>query len=84
MNPVEWLESAYAELADVYVSATVEERERIASAVDALNRRLALDPDAGESRDGANRVVTVLPVTLRFRRTGSGVTVYHVHHVRAR
>ena len=52
-----WINRALDELADVYVTATPEERKRIAAAVDALNARLQSDPlDEGESRSSGYRV----------------------------
>ncbi|MBA4063461.1 MAG: hypothetical protein C0501_07065 [Isosphaera sp.] len=67
-----WLNKALDALADVYVRATPEERERMAAAVDALNARLRSDPlNEGESRAGGFRVT--FPVLL--------AVVFHVDPV---
>lgn len=64
-----WTNRALTALADLYTSATVEERERIAAGVDALNARLRNDPlTEGESRTGNFRVA--FPVLL--------LVVFHV------
>lgn len=55
-----WQELALDELAECYVAATVDERERMARAIDALNTRLRANPlGEGESRTGIVRVVGV-------------------------
>jgi len=86
MNPVVWLETALDLLADIWVQATPEERDRIAAAIDRANAELADDPSgSGESRSGNDRVLCRLPIAVRFRvDPGPTVIVYHVHHVRAR
>ena len=49
----QWWESALDASADIYLAATPDRRDRVAAAVEALNRRLRSDPfDAGESRHG--------------------------------
>ena len=85
MNPVEWLESVLDALADVWVTVTPDERDRIAAAVDRINATLARDSGAGESRDESTRVLHVFPVTVRFRVEPDGaVVVTQVHFVRRR
>ena len=85
MNAVIWLESALDALADIWVTVAPDERERIEGGVDRINRTLARDRDAGESREGNNRVLHVVPVTVRFRvEPGPVVVVYQVHFVRPR
>ena len=44
MYTVLWLESALDTLAEVYVAALAEERDRIGSGVESLNLRLAVSP----------------------------------------
>ena len=57
MYDFRWLDSALDALADIYVAATVPDRERMATGVERFNRRIALNPnDVGESRDGGYRV----------------------------
>ena len=52
-----WVEYAMNGLADVYIAASPEERERIAAGVEAVNARLRTDPsDEGESREGGGRI----------------------------
>ncbi|MBY0514741.1 MAG: hypothetical protein K2P78_12605 [Gemmataceae bacterium] len=63
-----WMTSALDLLADVYVAATADERERIAAAVEALNARLRSDPlDEGESRSGGRRVTFASVLAVAFR-----------------
>jgi hypothetical protein len=63
-----WLFAALEELADIYVAATAEERTRMATAIEALNARLAADPlHEGESRVGESRVTFVPLLTVGFR-----------------
>jgi hypothetical protein len=57
MYQYHWLQVALDALADIYVAATVPDRERMAGGVDAFNTRLAHEPyDVGESRSGRFRV----------------------------
>lgn len=61
MFELTWSETALEQLADAYVAAGTEDRERMATAIEALNVRLRADPLAvGESRIGTFRVVFVL------------------------
>ena len=66
MNP-DWDDAAKDELADIWVTATPEERDEIEKAVLRANRELADDPEVGESRDGNSRVHFVPPLTLWYR-----------------
>lgn len=85
MNAVVWLVSALDKLADIWVEVTPDERDRIEAAVTRINATLARDASAGESREGTNRVLHVLPVTVRFRAgSDSVVIVYQVHQVQPR
>ncbi len=57
MYLVIWKTFLLDRLADFYVSAEVDDRERMAVGVEWLNARLAADPlDVGESRSGGYRV----------------------------
>ena len=57
MYAVIWKTALLDRLADIYVAAEVDERERMAAGIEALNARLADDPsDVGESRVGGYRV----------------------------
>jgi hypothetical protein len=54
---VEWTERALDELSDLYVVLSLLEQDAMAKSVAAINRRLALTPDAvGESRSPWVRV----------------------------
>jgi hypothetical protein len=57
MYTVYWRDSLLDHLADLYVTADVPERERIARGVQGLNRRLKDEPyEVGESRDDRFRI----------------------------
>lgn len=59
MFTVLWLGSALDQLADLYVASEPVERERMASGVEALNRRLAVSPlEVGESRGGRSALAS--------------------------
>ncbi|MBA4064711.1 MAG: hypothetical protein C0501_13550 [Isosphaera sp.] len=83
MNP-EWDESGYDALADAWVRATPDERDRMEAAVNRANRLLRDDPQGeGESRGGNVRVLIVPPLTFWYRVNPGGVArVFHVHHPR--
>ncbi len=67
MYDVLWREELLDELADLYVTATAEERERMARGVQGLNRRLKDGPmEVGESRDGAVRIVLPPLLVIMF------------------
>ena len=58
MSTVIWRERALDQLADIYVGATVVEREAVTSEVDSVNHLLATNAlFEGESRGGYGRVV---------------------------
>lgn len=81
MNPVPWDEAAYDELADIWVRATPDDRDRIEAAVNLINARLQRDPLAeGESRDGNRRLAYFRPLAVLFRcePDGSLPRVLHV------
>ena len=63
-----WSRSILDELADIYVSATGPERDRMASGIEALNSRLARDPfDVGESRGDEDRLAFIPLLMIRFK-----------------
>ena len=62
-----WSRSVLDELADIYVSATSPERDRMASGIESLIGRLASDPfDVGESRDDGDRLAFTPLLMVRF------------------
>jgi hypothetical protein len=68
MYTVMWLESALDKLAEIYVAAEANERERISSGVERLNQRLAESPlEVGESRGGSLRMAFLHLLAVRFR-----------------
>lgn len=84
MSWVDWDEKAYDELADIWVSASPDERDVLGKIVEGLNRELEADPlDVGESRQRNVRVVVRLPLTIWFRVSDDAllVRVGHVHRV---
>lgn len=65
---VVWAIPILDRLSDLYVAADPAERERMASGVEALNRRLAMNPtEEGESREGDQRVTFTPFLVVRFR-----------------
>jgi hypothetical protein len=87
MYQVRWLQSALDELADQWIRATSEERQAIASATYAVERRLAEDPvEEGESRPKGRRITFVPPLALTFRvgPDEGTVTIVHVRVFRRR
>jgi hypothetical protein len=67
MYRVDWLAVALDALADVYVTLDLADQDRLAAAVDALNKRLAGDPyDEGESRGGPYRITFIDRLVVRF------------------
>lgn len=57
MYEYRWLDAVLDKLAELYVTADLSERDRMAAGVAAFNARLAADPlDIGESRRGGYRV----------------------------
>jgi len=79
---VEWKESALDTLADIYVLATVPQRELIAATVERITRRLGSDPwFLGESRGTEHRRVWFhFPLVVGFELVigQPKVNVYHV------
>ena len=76
MFTVIWLDAILDKLADLYVAAGPDERQRMADGVDALNRRLAARPlDEGESRDGSLRITFTGLLAVRFRVNQADRTV---------
>lgn len=76
MYTVSRLGSALDKLAEIYVAAEPAERERIATGVEALNRRLALAPlEVGESRGGSLRLDFPDLFAVRFRIDEATFTV---------
>ena len=74
-----WLHWALEEFADVYVTATPEERERLAATVEALNSRLQSDPfNEGESRSGGYRITFPRMLAVIFRVDEKECVVYVV------
>ncbi|MFO0850369.1 MAG: hypothetical protein U0871_17685 [Gemmataceae bacterium] len=57
MFTVIWRAAALDAVSDLYVTLNLDGQNRLASAIDSLNHRLAADPlDVGESREGSYRV----------------------------
>jgi hypothetical protein len=68
MYTVIWRTTALDRLADLYVAASVADRERLATGVEALNSQLAHDPLAiGESRAGDRRIAFTDYLVVRYR-----------------
>jgi hypothetical protein len=67
MSAVEWADGARDELADIYVQATLAERDEIEAAVLGIERDLVADPLAvGESRGGRLRFEVRPPLAFWF------------------
>lgn len=65
MFAVIWRDNALDDLADAWVTASLQMRAVIESRIADLNKRLASDPMAeGESREGKRRIVFDAPVVL--------------------
>jgi hypothetical protein len=76
MFDLTWENTALEQLADAYVAATTEDREQMATAIEALNVRIRSDPLAvGESRLGAYRVAFVPLLAILFHVSESDRTV---------
>jgi plasmid stabilization system protein ParE len=76
MFDLTWENTALDQLADAYVAADPEERERTAAGVESLNTRLRDDPLAvGESRTGAFRMVFVSRLAILFHVSEANRTV---------
>jgi hypothetical protein len=77
MYALKWRDSALKQLADIYVAARVEDRERMAGAVEKLNARFKSAPlDEGESRSGAGRITFVAGLAILFYVDVATRTVY--------
>jgi hypothetical protein len=83
---VEWEEDALDHLADIYVSATPDDREVIARCVERINAQLESDPwSLGESRGPGQRVWFNHPLMVAFDLPpGGGVVVFHVAPLKGR
>lgn len=76
MFELTWSNTSLDQLADSYVAATTEERQRMAAAIESLNTRLRADPLAvGESRVGAFRVAFVPHLAILFHVSEAHRTV---------
>ena len=63
-----WFRGVLEELADIYVSVSRQERDRMAAGLEAFNGRLARDPfDVGESRDDGLRLAFIPLLMVRFK-----------------
>jgi hypothetical protein len=83
MNPVPWDDAAYDEVADMWVRATPDERDRIEAAVNLLNARLRRDPlGQGESRGGNRRLAFFPPLAVLYRVNPDGSSPYVLHVAR--
>lgn len=81
MYDVVWTDHAYDDLADVWVAAQSETRDRIETALRKLTAELNDDPDeVGESRDGLRRIAVRPPLVVVFRVESVARTV-RVNHV---
>jgi plasmid stabilization system protein ParE len=73
MNRVEWTDAARDQLADIWVQATPDERDRIEQVVLAVERDLVDDPNGvGEARGGRHRFVFRDPLSFWFEFSPSG------------
>lgn len=83
MKP-DWDESAYDDLADIWVAATVDDRAAIERAVLRANRLLTEDPEnEGESRSGNVRVLFAPPLVVWYRvQPGPRARVVNVRRFR--
>jgi hypothetical protein len=80
MWAVIWRDTALDELADDMVRADLATQDLIAQQVQALNRRLALDPlNEGESRTGRVRVAFADPVGILFTVSATDQVVWVTH-----
>ncbi|QJW99297.1 hypothetical protein FTUN_6900 [Frigoriglobus tundricola] len=76
MFTLTWESTALDQLADAYVAATPDDRERMAAGVESLNARLRADPLAvGESRVGGFRVEFVSRLAILFHVSEKDRTV---------
>jgi hypothetical protein len=84
MTWIDWDEVARDELADIWVAATVSDRDTIAAIVENTIRDIERDSlDVGESRQGNLRLAIHLPMSLWFRvfKNGQVVRIVHVRRI---
>src|SRR4029079_15718435 len=75
-----WRDIALDELADAAVQADLVTQDVIARRVEALNRRLAIDPlNEGESRTGNVRITFADPVGILFEVSAADQIVHVLH-----
>jgi hypothetical protein len=80
MFAVVWTNRALDELADIWVVATPELRDRIEASVRRLGRQLQDDPFAiGESRANNRRVAFDPPIAIIYRSDTAGQVVLVTH-----
>jgi hypothetical protein len=80
MWSVIWRDTALDELADAMVGADLPTQDLITQRVEALNRRLALDPlSEGESRTGRVRIAFDDPVGILFTVSETDQVVWVTH-----
>jgi hypothetical protein len=81
MYALDWTVTALDDLADVFVGLDLNDQDRLAAAVEAMNRRLVLDPlDEGESRDAGYRL-TFLGYAVVLFWVGEAKQLVQVHRV---
>jgi hypothetical protein len=79
MIPLEWADKARDQFADIWVAATLEERQQIEPQIVQLQRDLVDDPFAvGESRSEYVRVVILLPLVIWFSVFPDRVRIFRV------
>jgi len=67
MSAVIWTEEALDNLSDIYVQATLEQRDVLVERVDFINQRLQENAMfEGESRSGPNRVAFFPPMCVLY------------------
>jgi len=84
MYRVEWVDSAFDELANIWLSADEQSRTAITVAADSLEQQLKQEPHSiGESRDRGRRVCFAGPlvVTYEVQDRLRLVTVLHVRRL---
>ncbi|HEX3149451.1 MAG TPA: hypothetical protein VHR66_15360 [Gemmataceae bacterium] len=68
MYSVIWTKFALDQLAEVYIGLDLDHQDRLASSIEAINRRLAREPvNEGESRDADKRITFVDGHAVLFR-----------------
>jgi hypothetical protein len=87
MFTVRWTRSALNELAALWLQADASFRQAITLATNQIDLTLQRDPEnAGESRDGNERVLFEFPLAIRFEAVTQRrvVRVLHVRSFRPR